>query len=178
MKEKVVDGTVFLCPTYVVRAKNGWQLRLPNVPTEFFSDTIYGDEKKSFVFTIKVLVLKDLPNGLYYPSASQERINKKRPTGIPGVFLLIKDVKGKIIQEYQLQIRVSGMPTRSLYIGTTNTWESLYEEKLTEAKQIREEMIIQLMEKSYPFINWKEKIKSNTVDAFYFSLEEKDTCFQ
>lgn len=139
MKKTTVDGVVFLCPTYLVRAGDGWQVRMPGESTQFFSDGVYGGAKESFTEAMRVRALKGPITGLSYPLAECERKNKKRPTGIPGVFLCEKHPKGKNVAEYQLQIRVPGVPIRTIYVGTTNTWEENYQEKLAEAKRLHEQ---------------------------------------
>jgi len=145
MKKTTVNGVMFSCPTYLVRVKDGWQVRMPDEPTLLFSDGVYGGAEKSFEEALRVRSLKGPITGLSYPLAERERKHKKRPTGIPGVFLCEKFPKGKNVAEYQLQIRVPGIPIRTLYVGTTNTWENHYEEKLAEAKGLREQFVLQLL---------------------------------
>ena len=118
---------------------------MPDEPTLLFSDGVYGGAEKSFEEALRVRSLKGPITGLSYPLAERERKHKKRPTGIPGVFLCEKFPKGKNVAEYQLQIRVPGIPIRTLYVGTTNTWENHYEEKLAEAKGLREQFVLQLL---------------------------------
>lgn len=145
MKKTTIDGVAFLCPTYLVRAGDGWQVRMPGEPTLFFSDGVYGGTAESFAEAMRVRSLKGPITGRSYPLAERERKNKKRPTGVPGVFLCEKYPKGKTITEYQLQIRVPGIPIRTLYVGTENTWENRYQEKLEEAKRIREQFVLQFL---------------------------------
>jgi hypothetical protein len=145
MKKTTVNGVMFSCPTYLVRASDGWQVRMPGEPTLFFSDGVYGGTEESFEEAMRVRSLKGPITGLSYPLAERERTNKKRPTGVPGVFLCEKYPKGKNVAEYQLQIRVPGIPIRTLYVGTTNTWENHYQDKLAEAKRLREQFVLQLL---------------------------------
>lgn len=146
MRKTTVDGKEFLCPEYLVRAGDGWQVRMPDEPTLFFSDGVYGSADKSFAEVTRVRSLKGPVTGLAYPLAEREKKNKKRITGIPGVFLCEKFPKGKNIIEYQLQIRVPGIPIRTIYVGTTNTWENRYQEKLAEAKRLREQFALQFLQ--------------------------------
>jgi len=146
MKKTTVNGVMYLCPTYLVRAGDGWQVRMPDEPTLFFSDGVYGGAEESFAEALRARSLKGPISGLSYPLADRERKNKKRPTGIPGVFLCEKHPKGKNVAEYQLQIRVPGIPIRTLYVGTTNTWGDRYQEKLSEAKRLHQQLTLQLLQ--------------------------------
>jgi len=141
MKITTVEGKSYPCPTYLVRVGNGWQVRLPEQSSVWFRDGKYGGAKKAYKKALKFLQEKGPITGLDFPFASSERKTKKRPTGTPGVFLCEKYPKGKNITEFQLQIRVPGVPIRTLYVGTTNTWEDRYPAKLEEAKALREDFL-------------------------------------
>lgn len=143
MKKTTVNGVPYSCPTYLGRCGPGWQVRVPGAQTVLFSDNVYGGVKEAHQAALDYVSMQAGIGGQNYPMANSERDTKKRKTGVPGVFLCEKHPKGKNVAEYQLQIRVPGVPTRTIYIGTTNTWANRYQEKLAEAKQLRQVFVLQ-----------------------------------
>jgi hypothetical protein len=102
MKITVVDGIRYSCPTYLVRVKEGWQIRMPGEPTKFFGDGPFWGVRESYLAAMRERAKRGPVTGQVYPLAECERKSKKRPTGTPGICLCEKHPKGKSIIEYQL----------------------------------------------------------------------------
>lgn len=139
MRVKYVDGVGYQCPMYLVRAGAGWQVRVPGQQTVYFADSLCGGTEKAFKSAVKSLSAVAPITDLTRPLSEVEATTKQRPTGTPGVFLFEQVRKGRAV-EYQLQIRVPGMPIRVMYVGTAATWESKIDAKLEKAKELRNEM--------------------------------------
>lgn len=142
MRVKYVGGVAYNCPMYLVRAGAGWQVRVPSQQTVYFADSLCGGTEKAFKSAVKSLSAVAPITDLTRPLSEQETTKKQRPTGTPGVFLFEQVRKGRAV-EYQLQVRVPGVPIRVLYVGTAATWESRIEEKLERAKELRNQMAME-----------------------------------
>lgn len=131
MRVKIIDGKRYDCPKYLVRVINGWQVRLPGKKTLLFSDGVCGSTKKSFNQAKKYLEAQDPP--------IVERKDKKMPTGVPGIVLNISPRKDRNIEDYRLQFRAHGS-LKTVYVGTSNTWEDRYDDKLAVAARRKSEL--------------------------------------
>jgi hypothetical protein len=118
---------------------------MPGEPTKFFGDGPFWGVRESYLAAMRERAKRGPVTGQVYPLAECERKSKKRPTGTPGIFLCEKHPKGKNIIEYQLQIRVPGVPIRTLYVGTTDTWGARYAEKLKEAERLHKQFVNQIV---------------------------------
>jgi hypothetical protein len=133
---------------YVVRCRDGWQLRLPGEATRFFADGVHGGAERSHEAAIRARA-EALPiTSQSRPLAATERSGKRWPTGLPGVHLQRKHRRGKARAEVQLQVRVPGMPTRTIYVGTEATYEARLDAKLEIAAQVREQLQAELLRSS------------------------------
>jgi hypothetical protein len=148
MRSTVVDGTSFACPMYVVRCGDGWQLRLPGEATRFFADGTHGGAERSHEAAIRARAEALPVTSQSRPLAAAERSGKRWPTGLPGVHLQRKHRRGKARAEVQLQVRVPGMPTRTIYVGTEATYEARLDAKLEIAAQVREQLQAELLRSS------------------------------
>lgn len=143
MKLTIVDDAKFNSPMYLVRAGAGWQVRVPDQQSRFFSDGIHGSTEKAFkaamAYRRELLPITEqcrvLPN--------QERANKLYPTGEPGVFLNKKMKRDRPRPEYAFSITRPGLPRTTVYIGTESTWEQNYDAKLAIAINMRRQAIAQ-----------------------------------
>lgn len=132
-------GTVRV-PPYLVRGAGGWQARPPGKPSAWFPDGPSGDVFAAFKKGCAYLVTTgapDIPQHL----RRRERLDKQHLTGIVGVALVFKRRKGAHFRQVQLNIThpSPGGKSRTLYVGTDNNWQSRYEQKIDEARKIREQ---------------------------------------
>lgn len=74
------------------------------------------------------------------PLAKVERSHKRFKTGTPGIILSVLFRKKVDYGEYRFRIVIPNRPIRTVYIGTTNTWEMNYKRKLRYAEEIYDEM--------------------------------------
>lgn len=141
-KTKFVNGIEYPYPMYLVRAGSGWQVRVPSFATRYFADLSYGGTCAAHAQAMQYL--RDRFGVQYQsrPYASKEHRSKLTPTGEPGVFLLRKCRKGRAT-EYQLQVRVPNMPIKTLYVGTSSTWEARFKLRLDCAKEIRRKFVFE-----------------------------------
>lgn len=143
MKIAIVDGAKFNCPMYLVRAGTGWQVRVPDQQSRFFSDGIHGSTAKAFheamAYRKKLLPITEQCRVL----PGQEKANKLHPTGEPGVFLNKKMKRDQPMPEYAFSITRPGLPRTTVYIGTESTWEQNYDAKLIIAINLRRQAIAQ-----------------------------------
>ena len=132
MRLKIINGKRYDCPKYLVRVIDGWQVRLPNIATLLFSDGVHGSTQKAFNQAKRYLEPHEV--------GQVERKDKKRPTGVPGIMLNSGIRPGHNIEEYRFQLSIPGVGLRTVYIGTTNTWEAKYEDKLAYAIKRKSEL--------------------------------------
>lgn len=123
---------------FVVRAGPGWQVRSPAHPSRYFADSLWGGTQKAFSQAVNYRESLSPVTAQSRPLAEKERVSKLRPTGIPGVFLAVSRRRKTL--EYQLHVRVGGLPTRSIYVGTSATWEGRLDAKLLVAAEARDEL--------------------------------------
>lgn len=140
MKIKQIGNQSFACPMYLVRAGAGWQVRVPQQESRFFSDSICGGIQEAFQMALayrrqllpitnQVRVLK-----------SQEIPAKKHPTGSPGIFLATKRRKDRPSLEYAFVVTYPSAtkPRSTVYIGSEKTWQRNYDAKLAKAIELRQ----------------------------------------
>lgn len=131
---------VFRVPPYLVRGAGGWQARPPGAPSAWFPDGPTGDVLAAFQKGCAYLLAAGAPN-IPQHLRKRERQDKLHPTGIVGVALAFKQRKGAHFRQVQLTIThpSPGGKSRTLYVGTDNNWQSRYDQKLDEARKIREQ---------------------------------------
>lgn len=142
MKFKVVGGIEYPCPRFLVRAGQGWQVRIPGERSVYFADGTHGGATSAYQAAMRSLESREISVEAKLGLGSREFIHKQWPTGTPGIFLFKHVRQGRAV-EYQLQVRVPDMPIRVVYVGTDRTWESRMEEKMGVAKQLHRDMIEQ-----------------------------------
>ena len=137
MKRTTVDGIEYECPMYLVRAGSGWQVRMPKEKTVYFADGIHGGAASSYAEALKYrLAAAPITNQKRtFPEA--ERQSKSTPTGTPGIYLVEHRRRGRSVPEYRLEVRVSRLPARTIYISSGSLDQVRYEQKLEMAKAER-----------------------------------------
>lgn len=72
-----------------------------------------------------------------------ERSDKKTRLGTPGIFLQEKKPRPGhgVVSQFELLVLVRGQPSRTIYVGTANTYRARLAEKLRQAESIREEKL-------------------------------------
>lgn len=137
MKRTTVDGVEYDCPMYLVRAGSGWQVRMPKEKTVYFADGVHGGAASAYAEAMKhrlgAAPVTNQKRG--FPEA--ERQSKSTPTGTPGIYLVEHCKPGRTIPEYRLEVRVSRLPTRTIYISSGSLDQVRYEQKLEIAKTER-----------------------------------------
>jgi len=136
------NDEVFLCPRYVVRTIGGWQVRLPKHKTVWFADSNYGGPKGSHEQACHnryAAMPKEIEDFIGFHSI--ERADKKRPLGIPGASLEHKRARGGRSAQVEIVVRAKGQPSRSIYVGTPQNFESRLAEKLILAERARQNQI-------------------------------------
>lgn len=138
MRKAVVNNVEFDCPRYVVRVPGGWQVRFPGARTVFFGDARHGSVSASHQAAItrrtETLPISEMTETRY---ALKEREGKRDPVGIPGVFLVYHPRRGKRAPQVELLVSVKGQPARTIYVGTSKTWEARLAQKLEIAREVR-----------------------------------------
>jgi hypothetical protein len=146
MRTVMVDGIEYPCPRYLVRAKCAWQVRIHGDPIKAYADRQHGGNKvrRAYHAALGHLIarLNELGRELVIDATyrAREQANKQRPTGIAGVYLIHKRARGRRKAEVELQVRLAGMPARTLYVGSASTWQRRLDAKLEQAKRIRDGM--------------------------------------
>lgn len=142
MKSKLVGGVQYLCPRFLVRAGQGWQVRIPGERTVYLADSVHGGVTLAYQAAMRTLEAREISIETKLGLGTREFPQKQFHTGTPGIYMF-KHVRPGRAVEYQLQVRVPGVPIRVVYVGTERTWESRLEEKMGLAKQLHRDMIEQ-----------------------------------
>lgn len=133
MKTVQIDEVVYVCAMYVVRVIDGWQVRLPGQPTKFFGDGPHRGHEPAYLAAVEWRRSAMPITGQTRSLRAEENRQKKALTGQPGVFLTTSYGRKKALKGYSFQVRVPGYPVKTIYIGTLNTWQAKYEERLAKA---------------------------------------------
>lgn len=145
MRETVVGEFVFECPMYVVRAGDGWQVRMPGEKTVFFADLKCGGVEASHAKALAYRREKLLITDQQRPLLGKETEGKKHKVGVAGVFLQTTQKKDRKVLEYHFAVRKRDGGTSTVYIGTERTWQQNYDRKLIRAIEIREQITEKLL---------------------------------
>ena len=143
MKQVQIDDVVYVCAMYVVRAGDGWQVRIPGLPTRYFADGLHGGHEAAYLAAVEYRRSLAPITSQSRSLRTREQKSKLRPTGEPGVFLQVsvrRRVSGSLRKEYRLVVKVPGLPCRTRYLGVESNWEDRLEERLSEARQMRADM--------------------------------------
>ncbi len=136
MHSYVIDGVVYTCPMYVVRAGPAWQVRMPGTKSAYFADSVFGSIERSHEVALNARESAAPVTRLQRPLAERERAGKTIPTGIPGVIFCVKHRAGKR-REHQLRVQMPDRSFRTIYVGTDATWQKNFEKKIELARAIR-----------------------------------------
>lgn len=138
----------FVAPPYMARADNdrfnrhGWQARLPGGLIKWFDDGKPRDPIAAYVACRKFLAEQNAPE-IAMHVRSRERRDKRESTGVAGISIRRSLAKNGTFSIVILVIHRPLYPKRPklIYIGTDNNWHGRYEEKLAEAKRIRQAFV-------------------------------------
>lgn len=149
LKTIQIDDIVYVCAMYVVRAGDGWQVRMPRQKTVYFADGVHGGHEPAYLAAVAHRTSVAPITEQKRPLRRDEQKNKLRPTGVPGIFLSVKwrgPKAREANQDKQYYFRITGPgKLRTLYIGTESTWEMNYSSRLAKAVSIREEFTTGLL---------------------------------
>jgi hypothetical protein len=127
------------------RTNHGWMLRYDRLGPKsyWFKDGTSADPVRSLVAAIEYLL--DVYVGPADRHAKREKVNKKFPTGHPGVRLVMIPKKGrKVTQWYAEMVRLPGIKNtpRRFYIGTEKTaTQERAEEAVRRAQELRSRLL-------------------------------------
>jgi len=145
MREKIIDGVAYECPMYVVRAADGWQVRMPGEKTVFFADLKCGGVKEAHAKAVAYRRDQLLITDQCRPLLGREIAGKKHKVGVAGIFLQTKQKKDRRTLEYHFAVKNIEGGTSTIYIGTESTWQRNYDRKLQRAKELREKVVEKLI---------------------------------
>lgn len=149
MRVTIINGRQYKCPLYLVRAGEGWQVRVPGEVSKYFADGQCGGTNKAYMAAMDYRrELRPITNQTR-AVRNKETSNKLYPTGQAGVFFQAKNRPDRGKVEYCFQISAPGQPRATVYIGTDKTWQQNYDAKLEQAISMRQESIAQFIVHSH-----------------------------
>lgn len=137
LKRKTVDGVVYDCPMYLVRAGSGWQVRMPGQKTCYFSDSVYGGVAGAYLAALKHRHALAPITAQSRPLAETETQQKLRPTGVPGIFLVETIKRGRTRPQFSLQVRMGEFPIRTFYVSSGVLDTTRLDSKMNLARVVR-----------------------------------------